>query len=86
MTFPQSVHVPATTLITPECEAPGCGVSGDQYTMVHCHACGAWFCPDHIAAEEGVTLVCPAPRALSCLAFYEGICVPCQLDRQRTRH
>ncbi len=37
------------TLLTPECDAPGCSVAGDQYTMIRCRGCGAWFCPDHIA-------------------------------------
>ena len=32
--------------------------------MVRCRECGAWFCSEHIAAEE-VTLVRPAHRALS---------------------
>ena len=62
MTTPQLPHAPAATLITPECEAPGCSVAGDQYTMVRCHACGGWFCSEHIAAQEGVTLV-PLPPA-----------------------
>jgi hypothetical protein len=86
MTLPQSFHSSATTLITPDCEAPGCSVAGDQYTMVRCRGCGAWFCPDHIAAQEAVTLVHPAPRALQGLAYYQGICVPCQQARQRTHH
>jgi hypothetical protein len=86
MTLPQSIHSSAATLITPECEAPGCSVGGDQYTMVHCRGCGAWFCSEHIAAQEGVTLVRPAPRALSGLAYYQGICVPCQQARHRTHH
>ncbi len=33
------------TLLTPECDAPGCSVAGDQYTMIRCRGCGAWFCP-----------------------------------------
>jgi hypothetical protein len=77
---------PAPTLITPECDAPGCDVAGDQYTMVRCRGCGAWFCPEHIAGEEGVTLVHPIGRALSGLAYYQGSCVPCQQARQRTHH
>jgi hypothetical protein len=76
----------ASTLITPECDAPGCDVAGDQYTMVRCRGCGAWFCPEHIAGEEGVTLVRPRGRALSGLAYYQGSCVPCLQARQRIRH
>jgi hypothetical protein len=83
---PSGEHWPAPTLITPECDAPGCGVAGDQYTMVRCRGCGAWFCPEHIAGEEGVTLVRPRGRALSGLAYYQGICVPCLQARQRTHH
>ena len=79
-------HCPAPTLITPECGAPSCDVTGDQYTMVRCRECGAWFCPEHIASEEGVTLVRPRGRALSGLAYYQGICVSCQQARQRTHH
>jgi hypothetical protein len=79
-------HGPAPTLITPECDAPGCDVAGDQYTMVRCRGCGAWFCPEHIDAAEGVTLVRPRSQALTGLAYYEGICIPCQPARQRIRH
>jgi hypothetical protein len=86
MTFPQALHSPAITLITPECDAPGCSISGDQYTMVHCGGCGGWFCPEHIAAQEGVTLVRPAPRALRHLAYYQGLCGPCQREQPRTHH
>ena len=86
MVLPQSHHASAATLITPECEAPGCSVSGDQYTMVRCRGCGAWFCSEHIAAEEGVTLVRPARRVLRNLAYYEGICLACQQERQPTHH
>jgi hypothetical protein len=86
MTFPQSLHVPATTLMTPECEAPGCSVASDQYTMVRCRGCGGWFCPEHIDAQEGVRLVRPVVRALHGLAFYQGVCVPCHQADQRTHH
>ena len=86
MVLPQSFHSAEATLITAECEAPGCTVSGDQYTMVRCRRCVAWFCPEHIAADEGVTLVHSARRALSGLAYYQGLCVPCQQARQRTYH
>ncbi|MGO8948030.1 MAG: hypothetical protein ACLQUY_10285 [Ktedonobacterales bacterium] len=34
MTLPQSLRSPTATLITPECEALGCRVAGDQYTLV----------------------------------------------------
>jgi len=78
--------LPTPTLLTPECDAPGCSVAGDQYTMVHCRSCGAWFCPDHIAAAEGVTLMCPPDPALRGLAYYQGRCVSCQQARQRTYH
>lgn len=92
MVLPQSGHAPTPTptpiptLITPDCNAHGCGVAGDQYTMVRCRDCGAWFCGDHIAAEEGVTLERPAGRALSGLAYYQGTCVACRQTHQRTRH
>jgi hypothetical protein len=86
MTFPYALHSPGITLITPECEAPGCSVDGDQYTMVRCRACCGWFCPEHIAAQEGVTLVRPAPRALRNLAYYQGMCEPCHQAHQRTYH
>ena len=70
-------HLPAPLLITPECSAPGCTAAGDQYTMVHRRACGAWFCPEHIDAAVGARLVRPGRSALRELAYYEGICVPC---------
>ena len=81
-----SGHGSTPVLITPECAARACGVAGDQYTMVRCRGCEAWFCAEHIAAEEGVTLVRTVSRALNGLAYYQGICVPCQQARQRTRH
>ncbi|PWT78588.1 MAG: hypothetical protein C5B60_00925 [Chloroflexi bacterium] len=84
MALPQPFHSPSTTLITPECEAPGCHVAGDQYTMVRCSSCGGWFCAEHIAVEEGVTLVRPAPRVLKYLAYYQGICSACQQECQQT--
>lgn len=81
MTTPQIPHSCAALLLTPECEASGCTVSGDQYTMVRCHDCGGWFCPDHIDAEAGVALVHPAPRVLRGLAYYEGLCLTCRQGR-----
>jgi hypothetical protein len=81
MTTPQVPHSPAAILLTPECEAPGCYVAGDQYTMVRCRACAGWFCTDHIDAQEGVTLVRPVPRVLKDLAYYEGICLACRHER-----
>jgi hypothetical protein len=87
MAMPQhAFHSPAITLMTPECGTPGCNVAGDQYTMVHCRECKEWFCPDHIAAEEGVKLVCPSPRSLLSLRYYEGSCVPCQQAHSRSYH
>jgi hypothetical protein len=77
-------HSPGTTLITPECSGPGCHITGDQYTMIRCRRCSAWFCSEHIAAQEEVTLVRPAPRVLSDLAYYQGICVACWQAGQRT--
>src|SRR5258708_27868384 len=47
------------TLLTPECAAPGCSVAGDQYPMIRCRGCGAWFCPDHIPPPDAVRLVRP---------------------------
>jgi hypothetical protein len=81
-----SGHSPGPTLITPECDASGCGVAGDQNTMVRCRRCAAWFCPEHIDAAEGVTLIRPIRLALGGLAYYQGICVPCQQAHQRTQH
>lgn len=81
-----SGHGPTPTLITPACDARGCGVAGDQYTMVRCHRCGAWFCPEHIAAEEGVTVIRPVRHARGSLAYYQGICVACQQMRQQRAH
>jgi hypothetical protein len=86
MALQLSGYRPAPTLITPECDAPGCDVAGDQYTMVRCRGCGAWFCAKHIAAEEGVTLVRSARPTLSGLAYYLGLCVPCRQVRERTHH
>lgn len=77
MAISLSGRLPAPLLITPECHAPGCGVTGDQYTMVRCRRCGAWFCSEHIAAAEGAILVRLGSSALSDLAYYQGICVPC---------
>jgi hypothetical protein len=85
MVLPQPLHSSVATLITPECEAHGCGVSGDQYTMIRCRECSAWFCSEHIAADAGVTLIRPAPRVLG-LAYYQGICLACQQERQRTHY
>jgi len=86
MVLSRSEHWPTPMLITPECDAPGRDVAGDQYTMVRCRGAGAWFYPERIAAEEGVTLVRSARRALSGLASYQGLCAPCQQARQRTHH
>jgi hypothetical protein len=85
MVLPQPPQSHEVTLITPECEAPGCSVSGDQYTMIRCRKCSAWFCSEHIDADAGVTLVRPAPRILT-LAYYEGICSVCKQERQQTHH
>jgi hypothetical protein len=65
-------------LFTLECETSGCHVAGDQYTMVRCRGCGGWFCTDHIDAQESVTLIYLAPRALKDLAYYQGVCQTCQ--------
>jgi len=65
-------------LLTPECEASGCHVAGDQYTMVRCGECGGWFCTYHIDAQEGVTLIHPAPRVLKSTAYYQSICLACR--------
>jgi hypothetical protein len=83
----QPLHTGASiTLLTPECEAPGCHIAGDQFTMVRCCRCKSWFCPDHIAAEEGITLERSDPRALVAFTYYQGLCVPCQQVERRTRH
>ena len=81
MTTPQVPHASTAILLTPEREAPGCHVAGDQYTMVRCRGCGGWFCTDHIDAQESVTLVHPAPRVLRGLAYYQGICTVCRRGR-----
>jgi hypothetical protein len=78
MTTPQVPHSPAAILLTPECEASGCHVAGDQYTMIRCRGCGGWFCNDHIDAQEGVTLIHLAPQVLRGLAYYQGICQACR--------
>src|SRR5258708_17354255 len=80
----RTFDLPTPTLLTPECDAPGCGVAGDQYTMVRCGGCGAWFCPDHIAAAEGVTLVCPPDPAPAGLASYQGPPLSCPQARHPT--
>jgi hypothetical protein len=77
-----SGSMPAHLLITPECNAPGRSVAGDQYTMVHCRACGAWFCPEYIDAAAGARLVRLGSSALRDLAYYEGICVLCHQARE----
>jgi hypothetical protein len=64
-------------ILTSECGAPGCRVTGDQYTMVSCRACGHWFCADHIDAASGATLV-RLGAALSGLAYYRGLCASCR--------
>ena len=72
-----------STLITPECSASGCPAAGDQYTMVHCRVCGAWVCPEHTAAEEGVTLRRYGRQAPRDLRYYQGLCLSCATDRDR---
>ena len=86
MTLPQPSQQTVPILLTPECEAPGCHVAGDQYTMVRCEACGSWFCPNHIVKEEGVKLVHTSPRILRGLAFYQGICSACRREPQQSHH
>ena len=81
MTTPQLPYSSSPMLITPECEASGCYVAGDQYTMVRCRDCGGWFCTDHIAAQEGVTLIHPVSRVIRGLAYYQGICLTCRQGR-----
>ena len=72
-----------TILITPECAASGCSAAGDQYTMVRCRSCGAWVCPEHIAAEEGITLSRYSLSASSDLRYYQGLCLSCAPDRDQ---
>lgn len=44
MAISQPPHSAAVTLlIAPECEVPDCSVGGDQYSMVRCLGCKAWF-------------------------------------------
>jgi hypothetical protein len=85
-----SNHQPATpTLITPECAMPGCSEDGDQFTMVRCRACGAWYCPDHIQQDAGVRML-PLQSAQvaksGSLSHYVGLCVRCHQAQQRLRH
>ena len=81
MATPQVPQSSATILLTPECEAPGCHVAGDQFTMVRCRDCARWFCPQHVDAQVGVTLVRLGPRVLRGLGYYEGICLACRQGR-----
>jgi hypothetical protein len=76
----------APILITPECHAPGCHADGDQFTMVLCCECGAWYCPEHIAAGEGVRLVKRLAAPLTGLTYYVGICQACAQTSQSTSH
>ena len=77
MAISLSGRLPEPLLITPDCHSPDCGVTGDQYTMVQCRACGGWFGPAHIDAAAGARLVRLGRWELRDLAYYEGICVPC---------
>jgi len=86
MTLTLSGHGPAPTLISPECDSPGCSMAGDQYTMVRCRTCGAWFCPRHVASAEAVTLVRTVALELGGLSYYQGSCVPCQQARRQNQH
>jgi hypothetical protein len=79
-----SFHRAASTLITPECDAPGCNVTGDQDTMVRCRRCRGWFCPEHIDVEEGVALIRLTGSAHSSLSYYRGTCASCHQAYERT--
>ncbi|MGO8948543.1 MAG: hypothetical protein ACLQUY_12960 [Ktedonobacterales bacterium] len=81
MATAQVSHLYAAMLLTQECESPGCNVAGDQFTMVRCRDCGGWFCPQHVDAKEGVTLIHVAPRVLRGLGYYQGICTACRRGR-----
>jgi hypothetical protein len=82
MALSPSSHSPVVTLITPECNGPGGHITGNQYTMVRGRQCSGWFCSLHIAAQQEATLVHPAPRVQSDLAYYQGICVACWQEGQ----
>jgi hypothetical protein len=73
----------APIVITPECHAHGCSISGDQYTMVRCRRCDAWFCPDHIDPAEGVRLITHHSAPLVGVAFYIGMCQTCRRRAQK---
>lgn len=72
------MSAPATTLIIPRCQAHGCSVAGDQYTMVRCRKCDGWYCSDHIAIHETVRLITVAAGPAKGLSYYVGICARCQ--------
>lgn len=76
----------APTLVTPECGAPRCSEAGDQYTMIHCRSCHAWFCREHIASEEGARLLTTISPALHGLTYYQGICTACRKASGRKVH
>ncbi|MEO7001266.1 MAG: hypothetical protein ABI068_05665 [Ktedonobacterales bacterium] len=69
-------------LMTPECGAQGCSVEGDQYSMVRCHVCSSWFCPEHISADEPVQVVRATTRLAAGLSYYSGICASCRQQEQ----
>jgi hypothetical protein len=73
-------------LITPECHARGCTADGDQYMMVRCGRCGAWYCPQHIQADEGIRVLTTRSSPVQGLSYYVGICVRCYQARQNLRH
>lgn len=73
-------------LITPECGSAGCNVTGDQYTMVRCRACGHWVCTEHTAAEEHVELRKAGNLEGASVAYYQGLCRACYSTRAQLRH
>jgi hypothetical protein len=73
-------------LITPECGSSGCSITGDQYTMVHCRACGHWFCADHTAPEDPVELKRAGDVQGAHVAYYQGLCHACHEARAQAQH
>jgi hypothetical protein len=73
-------------LITPECGSHGCSITGDQYTMVRCRACGHWFCAEHTALEESVDLKRSGDAQGTTVAYYLGLCQACYAARATVQH
>jgi hypothetical protein len=82
--LPERPNAPPT-LVTPECAAPGCRVTGDQFTMVRCRGCGKWFCPVHVDTAAPARLI-RLRASLGGIAYYEGLCASCGRDGRAAAH